>query len=1075
VPATPRIWIAGDDPAWREQIADELGDLPLADDLHEADVAVISATYWRNNRTELWIPAILIGVPVDPELCAAEASGELYQLLPFERRPGELVASCRRAGALSTLLSNVGAVKQTELYDALDQLGRTIGELSSHEELAQAAASAASEFIECDLVAFLLATDDGGGVLQLHLGRPIAGAMLQQLRDDIIERFRGLSGDVTESGLAVHVSGAAVIETTAEPGSPELQVLHQSIDLPGEAIGLVSLCRLGGPPFGSDEARTAEHFTSRVAESVDRVSLRWATERRRLSLMVESMADGLILTDRYSDRVLINPAARRLLKLDAGELTQSDLRDHLGFYPFDLVATSENVAPLHEEVTLHDKTLHSMISPVRDGDGKLLGVVVVLRDFTEAKALAVRQKEFVSVVSHELRTPLTSISGALDIALSDYAGRLNDKQRRYLTMARESCTRLNAIVDDLLDVARSEEGRMPIRFTPLALDELGREVAESYRPAAQAKNIRLHVSREDTNMRIAGDADRLTQVLNNLLSNALKFTPEGGTIEVEIFGPAVAEGHVGVSVANTGEPIPESDRERIFEKFEQLEGSATRRFGGTGLGLAISRAIVEAHRGRIWVDADNQGTKFVFTLPVAPDAEEPPGELELAPVDAPVGGARILVVEPDVHSSYILKGILMGAGHKVRVVQSPASALTVARREVPDLVVVAAVPGDEDLAIIEILRHDPETHKCAIVGIGEPESVEAFAARGAHTFVPKPVDPARLGEAVNRLIADAGRAATSRILIIDDDLSIRIICREVLTSAGYKVRTAASGEAGLTEAKEFRPDLILLDVMMPELDGFATAERFAADAATALTPIIFLSARGETEDKVRAFRLGAEDYMVKPFIADEMLARVRKALDRRARELGASPTTQLPGSAAIEAEIERRLGDSMVTFCYLDLDNLKAFNDYYGYAKADGVIRQTGDLVRDVIRREGDESDFIGHIAGDDFVFITGANRADVVCQTICKTFDRLIPLYYNKVDRERGYIETKDRYGVLRRFPIMGVSLAAVSGGDVTSYSQLAAAAAEGKKLAKTLERSSYVRDGAVIFGETSDETAVG
>ena len=155
-----------------------------------------------------------------------------------------------------------------------------------------------------------------------------------------------------------------------------------------------------------------------------------------------------------------------------------------------------------------------------------------------------------------------------------------------------------------------------------------------------------------------------------------------------------------------------------------------------------------------------------------------------------------------------------------------------------------------------------------------------------------------------------------------------------------------------------------------------------------------------------------------------------------------------------------------MAFCYLDLDNLKAFNDYYGYAKADGVIRQTGDLVRDVIRREGRESDFIGHIAGDDFVFITDADCVDAVCTTICETFDRLIPLYYNKLDRERGYIETKDRYGVMRRFPIMGVSLAAVTGGEIESYSHLAAAAAEGKKLAKALEGSVYVRDGEVVFG---------
>jgi GGDEF domain-containing protein len=221
---------------------------------------------------------------------------------------------------------------------------------------------------------------------------------------------------------------------------------------------------------------------------------------------------------------------------------------------------------------------------------------------------------------------------------------------------------------------------------------------------------------------------------------------------------------------------------------------------------------------------------------------------------------------------------------------------------------------------------------------------------------------------------------------------------------------------------------------------------------------------------VRAFRIGAEDYIVKPFDAAELVARVGKALERHSRELGASPTTQLPGSDAIEAEIERRLaegGDH--AFGYLDLDNLKAFNDYYGYAKADGMIRQTGALLRTIVGREGTAGDFIGHIAGDDFVFITTRARVDHVCRAFCASFARLVPFYYDKEDRERGHISTKDRFGVQREFPIMSVSIAAVTLGQshATTFSELAEAAAEGKKLAKSLPGNSYVRDGEIILGD--------
>jgi len=238
---------------------------------------------------------------------------------------------------------------------------------------------------------------------------------------------------------------------------------------------------------------------------------------------------------------------------------------------------------------------------------------------------------------------------------------------------------------------------------------------------------------------------------------------------------------------------------------------------------------------------------------------------------------------------------------------------------------------------------------------------------------------------------------------------------------------------------------------------------------------MFLSARGDTADKVRAFRSGAEDYMVKPFDAAELLARVAKALDRQARELGASPTTQLPGADAIQAEIERRiaLADTDAVACYLDLDNLKAFNDYYGYAKANAVIRQTGDVIRHVVTRSGGPGDFIGHIAGDDFVFITSRDNADEVCRGICERFDHLIRLYYDPADRSRGFIETKDRFGVQRRFPIMSVSIAAISLSLSKTYAGVAELAAVGRRTAKAFLGSTYVRDGETLLSQALQTVA--
>lgn len=903
----------------------------------------------------------------------------------------------------------------------------------------------------------------GSDELKIALGEN-AGALHERLLDELGDHV--VTTD--DADLFILLSSWRETLQTLPTGAPRVAVITNA-DSPeiSEALDNHELDAAVHTDFRPGELLAA---CLRTWTRSQRQLLSRNSERYRLELMVESMADGLLMTDTRWDEVLINPAARRLLEIDdKTRVTQSYLKERLGFYPFALIAAQpDSNELLREELSIGDKRLHSMISPVRAADGSVIGAVLVLRDFTATHTLAHRQEEFVAVVSHELRSPLTSISGALDIALSEYAGQLTDKQRRYLSLARTSCTELNRIVDDLLDVARTERGSMQLHFGAIDLGRLTAGIVKRYQDAASSKGIDLQLQDAETRITIAADPDRLGQVLNNLLSNALKFTPLKGKIEVEVFGPSVTSSHVGVSVFNNGEVIAEDAKERIFQKFEQIKDTTTRRVGGSGLGLAISRAIIEAHGGRIWVESGDRGARFIFTLPAGsrhPAPEAKSAEMDMEIVDAPRSGKSVVLVDADQHSSYIRKGILIEAGHDVFVADDPDSALVEVRRRRPALVVILASQGLRDpLALVEILEHDPDTRHSAILVLS-PEDLKDDGLRARTTnLLSLPILPGRFQHECSRLIKEAEDAHGSRVLVVDDDASIRTICVEVLKAAGLIVGEAANGLAALSEAKRFRPDLLLLDVMMPDLDGFQTAEYFKADPATAMTPIIFLSARGETADKVHAFRIGAEDYIVKPFVADELVARIRKALERSHRELGASPTTQLPGGGAIEKEVEARLSDSESAFCYLDLDNLKAYNDYYGYAKADAIIRQTGDVVREAVSRHGGPGDFIGHIAGDDFVFITTIEHVDQICAGICASFDRLVPLYYNRDDREAGFIETKDRYGVMRKFPLISVSIAAITGADFDSYSALAQAAAVGKKMAKAVPGTCYLRDGETI-----------
>jgi signal transduction histidine kinase/DNA-binding response OmpR family regulator len=787
----------------------------------------------------------------------------------------------------------------------------------------------------------------------------------------------------------------------------------------------------------------------------------------RLRLAIDVMADGAIVADTTTGEVVINQAARVMLGVPSDAVVDTTyLKDVVGFYPFDLAAGAPEGQPIREEVRIGDRVLHSVVTPLHDA-GTSVGAIVVLRDLGDTADVARRRAEFAQVMSHELRTPLTSIAGALDIVLSGYAGPLSDRQLRYVDMARQAATRMNQLVDQLLDLARAQAGSITVAASPVQLDRLAREVIDRYRTAAAAKQLTIVLGASAEDISIVGDPERLSQVMGNLVTNAIRFAPNHGVIDVQVFGPPLSEDAVGVSVHNTGEPISPDDHERIFEPFS----ASSRRVGGTALGLSISRTIIEAHGGRIWVESDPTGTKFVFTLPVTAKSVEvvqPLTALETQSRRRGLGdGACALVVDDDPRRALLLKGLLMSLAERVLVANDVDAALAVARAEHPAIAVIAGAMPDS-LALLAILEHDPDTHKTAVMVVGDAERRADLLAAGADDLLEFPIQPAAFRDACLRLV-ESGRREAPRVMIVDDDPSIRMICREVLELGGYQVKDAGSATAALAEARRFRPDMIVLDVLMPGIDGYRTAEMIRADPAIGMAPIMFLSARGDTADKVRAFRSGAEDYMVKPFDAAELLARVAKALDRQARELGASPTTQLPGADAIQAEIERRIAsDQSAVACYLDLDNLKAFNDYYGYAKANAVIRQTGDVIRYVVQRSGSPGDFIGHIAGDDFVFVTNAARVDDVCTAICDRFDHLIRLYYDPADRERGYIETKDRFGVQRKFPIMSVSIAAISLGRPKSYAGLAELAAVGKSTAKAIPGSSYVRDGQTMAATT-------
>jgi diguanylate cyclase (GGDEF)-like protein len=309
-----------------------------------------------------------------------------------------------------------------------------------------------------------------------------------------------------------------------------------------------------------------------------------------------------------------------------------------------------------------------------------------------------------------------------------------------------------------------------------------------------------------------------------------------------------------------------------------------------------------------------------------------------------------------------------------------------------------------------------------------------------------------------------------RILIADDEPAVRQLLEVVLVSQGYEVLQAHNGDQLVRMAQERVPDLVLVDLMMPYLDGYEAIRQLRNDTRTAHLPMIILTAKSAPDDLVTGFETGADDYVTKPFNIPELLARIKSHLRRASQRPVRNPLTDLPGNVLITEEIKYRLKQpEPFVFMYIDLDNFKAFNDTYGPARGDRVIRLLADILTEKVRGQGGSTDFIGHIGGDDFVVITSPANAEQISKLIIEAFDERVRLLYDASDLERGYLPGTDRQGMTRQFPIMTLSIGAVSNAQrtFTDHEEMVRVAAEMKQFAKQQANSYYAldaRDGQTV-----------
>jgi len=301
---------------------------------------------------------------------------------------------------------------------------------------------------------------------------------------------------------------------------------------------------------------------------------------------------------------------------------------------------------------------------------------------------------------------------------------------------------------------------------------------------------------------------------------------------------------------------------------------------------------------------------------------------------------------------------------------------------------------------------------------------------------------------------------SDRVLVADDDPDILTVVKINLELDGFEVDTAVDGEDAMQKATSTPPNVIILDIMMPRMDGLTALHRLRSQAGTANIPIILLTARGLPEDRVRGLELGADDYITKPFDITELAARVRAVLRRTQAARDLSPLTGLPGNFKITAEIEDCIREERAfALVHGDLDNFKAFNDHYGFMRGDEVIRFCASSFSDAVESLGMADTFIGHIGGDDFVAIIPPEMSELFAKEVIERFDDGILDLYDTADALRGYIEVIDRRGERYAFPVVSLSLGVASTHvrEIGTQWEASAIAVEMKEFAKKQQGSTY------------------
>jgi PAS domain S-box-containing protein len=640
--------------------------------------------------------------------------------------------------------------------------------------------------------------------------------------------------------------------------------------------------------FGAADLRLLNMFAPQAAIAIENAQLFSAAQRQKQYFedLVLNNPVAVVTLDPEHVVVTCNPAFEALYGYSQAEvvgrkldelITTEETRTQATSYTRD--ATRGPVRAMgqrrRKDGTLVDVQILAVPVFV---EGRRVGMMGMYHDVTEllrarreAEAANSAKSRFLANMSHELRTPLNAIIGYSEILQEEVEDIGQPGLGADLQKIRGAGKHLLALINDVLDLSKIEAGRMELYLETFQVGAMLDEVLTTVAPLVAKNRNRLTVQGGAEAGAMRADLTRTRQVLFNLLSNASKFT-EDGIITVTVRS---AGDQVEFDVADTGIGMTDEQQARLFEAFAQAEASTATKYGGTGLGLAISRQFCRMMGGDITVAAAaGRGTRFTVRLPrevADPSARTPP------PAE-PAGSVSgtLLVIDDEPTARDVLQRIFTREGFRVEIAPGGVEGLARARAVRPDAITLdVLMPGMDGWAVLAALKADPELADIPVIMLTVADQKPLGLALGAAEYLTKPIDRKRLTSVLRRCLGGGERS----VLVVEDDEATRAMLERTLEKEGWQVRTAGNGRLGLERISTERPDLILLDLMMPELDGFGFLDAMRQEPATAGIPVVVLTAKDLTDEDrarlnggvARVLRKGAEG-------ADSLVGQLRAAI-----------------------------------------------------------------------------------------------------------------------------------------------------------------------------------------------------